>query len=214
MRAVIFDMDGVLIDSEPLYYEVEHGIYKELGIQVDEEVYAKYVGRSAYTMFSDLKAEFHFTDDIEDLVQKTREGIERIITIPGKLKLMEGVIPLLQSCREYGFKTAIASSSHYEMIHKVVDRMQMGAYFDTLVSGDFVEKGKPNPDIFLYAAKKLGIDPKECTVIEDSANGVEGAKKAGMKCIGFQSPSTPKQDLSKADYIVSSMKEITVEMLQ
>ncbi len=208
MKAVIFDMDGVLIDSEPLYYEVEHSIYDELGVQIEDERYAQYVGSSAYKMYSDLKEEFHFEADIEELIQKTRERIEEIIEIPGKLKLIEGVIPLLQWCKEKEYKTAIASSSHDEMIQKVVDIVDIRQYFDTLVSGDFVKKSKPNPDIFLYAAKKLEVKPQNCIVIEDSSNGVKAANRAGMKCIGFQSPNTPPQNLEIADQVVVHMTEI------
>ena len=103
---------------------------------------------------------------------------------------------------------AIASSSSPELIREVIRRLGIAKYFRELVSGDEVARPKPNPDVYLTAAKKIGADPSECVVLEDSHNGVLAAKSAGMFCIGFRSPHSGNQDLSTADIIVNSIRDI------
>ena len=123
---------------------------------------------------------------------------------------IEGVYELIESLYENKIKLAIASSSPIKVIELVVKRLKADKFFKAVVQGDDVLRSKPEPDIFLYAAQKLNADPKECAVIEDSKNGVNGAKKAGMRAIGYLNPNSGNQDLSNADLIIKSFKNIEI----
>jgi len=129
-------------------------------------------------------------------------------------KEIPGIKKILEELRDKKIKTAVASSSPKELIEKVIKGFDLCKYFDVLISGEEVEKGKPNPDIFLYTAKKLKVNIKNCIVIEDSTNGVKAAKKAGTKCIGFNNPDTHGQDLSKADIVINKFDILNYELLK
>ena len=109
---------------------------------------------------------------------------------------------------------AMASSNTRKAIDKVMDIFSLSKYIKVSVSGEEVEKGKPNPEIFLKAAKKLGVEPKNCLIIEDTFVGIQAAKAAGMKCIGFKNPNSGDQDLSGADLVVESFKELSVDTIK
>ncbi|MDI3311034.1 MAG: HAD-IA family hydrolase, partial [Thermoanaerobacterium sp.] len=111
-------------------------------------------------------------------------------------------------------RLAVASSSPIEVIKLVVKRLKLESYFDELVSGDFVKRSKPHPDIFLYAAEKLLVEPERCLVIEDSNKGVLAAKSAGMKVVGFINPNSGNQDINMADMVIRSFSELNYEKLQ
>lgn len=134
--------------------------------------------------------------------------------LKNKLPVMEGFIELLKNLNENYIKTAIASSSHMEIIQIVVSRLKIDNYLNNLISGEELKRGKPYPDIFLEAAKKLNTDPAECVVFEDAESGVIAGKRAGMKVIAVPNQYTKSHNFSKADKIVASLKEINLKMLE
>jgi len=213
IKAVIFDMDGVLLDSEPFYFASNMGIFQELGFggQMTMEDYKPFVGAPAWFMWETLLARFGaavVNRPIVELVHYEREKYLKFLQAKcaaGEVAPIPGVIKLLDDLVESGHKMAIASSSDINVIHTVVDALGIRKYFDFLATGDYVKHGKPAPDIFLYAAKELGIAPEKCAVIEDSCNGVKGAAAAGMYVVGYYNPHSGEQDLSAADTIIDNL---------
>lgn len=209
MKAVIFDMDGVIIDSEPIHFEVDMQTMRDLGFNISSEELEKYVGTTNEYMFTDLKNRYNINQSIEEIINYKVE-IAKNKVIESDLEPIEGIKELLLDLKNKNISTAIASSSPRNFIDVVVSKFNLRDYFNFIVSGEEVDNGKPAPDIYIETAKKLGLHPEECTVIEDSRNGVLAAKAAGMKCIGFQNVNSGNQDLSKADNIVKSITEIKI----
>ena len=212
MKAVIFDMDGVIIDSEPIHLKVDIETMKVLGCNISIEELEKYVGATNEYMFADIKKNYNISKSIEEIinykVEKTKQKI-----IQSDLEPIEGIRELLTELKKKNIPAAIASSSPKDFINVVVSKFKLQEYFKYIVSGEEVANGKPAPDVYLETAKKLGIYPKDCTVIEDSKNGVLAAKVAGMRCIGFQNVNSGNQDLSRADTIVNLITEIKLPYL-
>lgn len=209
MKAVIFDMDGVIIDSEPIHFEVDMQTMRDLGFDISSEELEKYVGTTNEYMFTDLKNKYNINQSIEEIINYKVELTKKKI-IQSDLDPIEGIKELLVALKNKNIPTAIASSSPRSFIDVVVSKFNLQDYFKYIVSGEEVVHGKPAPDVYIETAKKLGLLTEECTVIEDSRNGVLAAKAAGMKCIGFQNINSGNQDLSKADIIVKSITEIKI----
>lgn len=210
LKAILFDMDGVIIDSEPLHFEADEKLMADLGYPVPAHYFNAFIGISNPDMWKTVKAEFHMKESIDTLLalQKT---INTDLLEAADLEPIAGIRPLLSSLKKNQIKAGIGSSSSNECIHQVVGKFDLFSYFDVLQSGEEVAKGKPEPDVYLEVARKLQVEPHECVVIEDAHAGVTAAKKAGMFCIGFQNPNSGNQDLSKADWIVKSIEEVTLE---
>lgn len=212
MRAVIFDMDGVIIDSEPIHFQVDMKTMKDLGCRITVEELNKYVGTTNEYMLTEIKKNYKITQSIEEIIKYKVEITKKII-LECDLEPLEGIRALLQELKNNNIPAAIASSSPRDLIDVVVSKFQLKDYFSYIVSGEEVEEGKPAPDVYIKTSEKLGIKPKDCVVIEDSKNGVLAAKKAGMKCIGFQNLNSGNQDLSMADIIVKSITEVDIYSL-
>jgi HAD superfamily hydrolase (TIGR01509 family) len=209
MKAVIFDMDGVIIDSEPIHFEVDMQTMKDFGCNISKEELNKYVGTTNEYMFTDIKNKYKLDKSAEEIINYRCELVKRKV-IESDLMPIEGIIDLLKNLKAKNIPAAIASSSPRDFIEVVVSKFGIEDYFSCILSGEEVENGKPAPDIYVETAKKLRVKPEECIVIEDSKNGVLAAKKANMKCIGFKNVNSGEQDLSKADFIVNSIREITI----
>jgi beta-phosphoglucomutase family hydrolase len=213
IEAVIFDMDGVIIDSEPIHKVINDKIYKELSIEVTDEEYMSFIGVTGVRMWSYLKEKHGLKPTVEELIQLQYErNIENLKT--SKEKPIPGVVEFLTSLKTAGIPAAVASSSKLEVVEMVMKLFNIRDYFKLVVGGNNVKKGKPDPEIFLLAADKLGVSPKNCIVVEDSANGVRAAKAAGMKCVGFRNVNSGNQDISPADLIVDDLRKLDVEVIR
>lgn len=211
-QGVIFDMDGVIIDSEPLHYKVFEQHCKKLGFTASEEEYNSFIGSTDLDMFTFLKDRYHLQETVEDLVQHKRAMfLDYLKSIDEKP--IELVDVLIRDLASKDIKLALASSSDMDVILLILDKFKLTHFFDAIVSGTELERSKPAPDIFLKAAEGLNIEPGACLVIEDSRNGVAAAKAAGMKCIGFHNPNSGNQDLSAADKIICRFIELDCEAL-
>lgn len=200
-EAVIFDMDGVIIDSERDHYVANKRLFAKLGISMDVLEYDRFVGLSSRLMWAEIKDRCNLDQSVEDLIKLGNQAIiDHFSDI--ELKMMPGFIDLLDYVNERSMLVAIASSSPMELIELVVDKLEIREYFNLLVSGDSVNKGKPYPDIYIRTAALLQVTPANCVVIEDSNNGAQAAKSANMTCIGYQNPSSGNQDLSICDLVV------------
>lgn len=209
MKAVIFDMDGVIVDSEPIYNKVHADMLREFGITEFLDCPEDYTGMTSIAVFTKTRELYQLKQTIAEIAAYQRDIIIR------EIKKLEdepiaGIRELLASLKKHKIKTAIASSSERLFINTVVDKFGLHNYFDVIVSGDDIEKSKPAPDIFLKAAHLLCVEPANCLVIEDSKSGTIAAKAAAMKCVGFANPNSGKQDLSQADKIISSIHEINI----
>jgi beta-phosphoglucomutase family hydrolase len=201
---VIFDMDGVLVDTEPIHMLIEKQIFEEIGIDVDDSYHETFVGRSSKEMWMEIVEKFGLEMLPEQLVARKKEAyITYLGTLPA-MPVIEGVEALLSDLALKGKKLALASSSGMSNIRFIIERSGLDKYFDVVVSGQDLPRSKPDPAIFLLAAKKLGVLPKDCVVIEDAYAGVKAAKSAGMACIGFAPQMMYGQNLSMADTIISS----------
>lgn len=213
ITAVIFDMDGVIADSEYFNIKAKHIILQNAGIEVDWHYHDKFLGTTHEYMWTEMKKEFpQLKEKIRyyiDLWVKTRK---ELIKEEG-LKPMPGVVDLIQGLKEKGLKLAVASSSLKKDIMDNMDTFGITDCFDAFVSGSECEHGKPDPEIFLKAAKAIGKDPKECTVVEDSTAGVAAAKAAEMRCIGYAPEDAIKQDIHLADQIVTEFNEEVIKYI-
>ncbi len=215
LEAVIFDMDGVLIDSEPFHLVVNEKIFANLGINLSEDEYHSFIGTTHKDMWSTIKKRYNLPQSVPELVNMQVSGnidyIKNEEIEPIKIK---GVTDLLSKIARENIKTGIASSSPTEVIELVINKLGISNYFSAIVGGEEIKKGKPSPDIFLKAAKRLNSKPSGCIVIEDSKNGVLAAKAAGMKCIGFNNPNSGNQNLEKADLIIDNYDSLNINTLK
>jgi len=208
IRTVIFDMDGVLVDTEPLHHDAFFRHFAELGIKMTAEEYATFLGSSTRNVYQQLKQEFNLTEDVETLVGRKREHFGKAFDASTELELLPGARALIEDLHRAGVPLQLASSASKETIARVFERFGLYPYFDHLVSGEDFPRSKPDPAIFLHAAQLAGIAPAECLVIEDSANGVAAAKAAGMYCVGYRSEHSEGQDLHQADRVVSHLGQL------
>lgn len=212
IRAVIFDMDGVMIDSEPLWEKTERILLGKRGIDYNPTYRDKIVGLNQNDSAKLLKETFNLPETIEEIIS---ERIEILLGLyERELELVPGLLPLLKELKESDLLLALASSSPLRVINFVLDKFSLRKFFSAVVSGDFIELGKPNPDIYLCTAKKLGVKPRECVVIEDSINGVKSAKSAGMVCIAVPDKRLSQKEFQIVDLIVDSLDKINVEMIK
>ena len=200
IKAVIFDMDGTLIDSEPNYAIADCELVSRYGGNMTAEEHKQFVGIGTIPFLKYIKEQFNIPVDIDKLKQELTS-----IYLDIALKstpVFENTAAFLKKVKMSGMKTAIASGSTTEIIHLLMDRTGLSSWFDCFVSVDEVDKGKPAPDIFIKAAEKLNIKPYECAVVEDSLAGMKAAKAAGMFLIavpGFHLDKKNREDFDFAD---------------
>ena len=212
LKAVIFDMDGVLVDSEPIYYEIEKKNFRKLGLKISEREHLSFKGMTGKGMWSLLKKKYGLPQPLNELILSARKITLERMAVEKNLKPILGVVPLLSALKRHGVKLLLATSASKECMDLLLAVLKLGQYFEHKVCAADVEHGKPAPDIFLAAAKRAGVHPMSCIVFEDSRNGVLAAKRAGMKCIGYDD-SAIKQDLSSADLIIDSFDKINYRKL-
>lgn len=213
LKGIIFDMDGVLINSEPVHYRVWKQTLAARGIELDYEIYKPCIGSTNGFLMDILHDNYGISRDDEELVKTMKQIKEQVIKEEG-FPMIEGVPQLLKRLKDGGYCLAIASSSPLSYIRQVVTTLGIDSYFDILVSGEQVKNPKPAPDVFLETAKQMGLDPEECLILEDSANGCRAAKAAGIVCIAYFNPDSGKQDLSSADMVIEGYEEIDTAFLE
>ena len=212
-KAVIFDMDGVLIDSEPAYLEMNKKLFADFGIKMDGEDYKALVGLPSIPMWTMLKKKYDLKNEVSDFLMIERKRMHEILDSDIISKPIEGVTELLGSLKERNLKLSIASSSAKENVNFIISKLNLTGYFDFIISGEEVKNGKPSPDIFLAVSGKFRISPDKCYVIEDSANGIIAARSAGMKCIGFTNNDKNSQDLSGSDFVLKNFNKNSRDLL-
>lgn len=213
IKTVIFDMDGVIVDTEPVHYYAYYKQFDELGIAVSEEMYTSLTGSSTRNTFQKLKESFDISHEVEELIQRKRAIFNDAFDTKEDLYLLEGVENLIKDLYANKIQLILASSASKVTIERVFKRFNLHQYFSHIVSGEDFPQSKPDPAIFVHAAS-LSIAPKEnCIVIEDSTNGIKAAKAAGIFCIGYDSEHSKMQDLSLADKVISHFSNLNAEII-
>ena len=210
LKGIIFDMDGVIIDSEPIHYEIEQNLLKKLGGKLSKKEHATFIGTTDYNMWSSLKEIYNLEPSVEEIIDMKKELFLRNID---KIQLIDGFYDFMTMLYKKGYKLGLASSNNRKSVESIVEKFELDKYIEVTMSGEDVSKGKPDPEIFLTTAKKLSINPEDCIVVEDAENGVVAAKAAGMKCIALQGNNIGLQDLSNADIIIENFSELSLEQL-
>ena len=217
IKTVIFDMDGVIVDTEPVHYHAYQQHFKKLNIDVSDELYATFTGNSTKNVYQKLKDAFALEEEIEKLVDIKRALFNDAFDTKEDLFLLDGVEKLIVDLHQNGMQLILASSSAKVTIERIFKRFGLHKYFSHIVSGEDFPKSKPHPAIFEKAAALSGMPKENCIVIEDSTNGIKAAKAAGLYCIGYDSEHSKLQDLSEADIIVRHFDELdftTISRLQ
>ena len=212
LKAVLFDMYGVLLDSEPLHDKIAILVLQKFGIEANHDILNKYVGSSSKVMWEDLVVRFSLPSTSEELLDLYWKTIIDELKISG-IQASEGILVLLENLRASKIVTAVASSSRRDFILAVMDYIGIAGYMDEIVDGFSIKNGKPAPDIYLEAARRLGVKSDECLVIEDSTNGINAGKNAGMKVVGYDNPTSLGQSMERADYVVKRLVQV-VDIIQ
>jgi beta-phosphoglucomutase family hydrolase len=210
-RAVIWDMDGVIADTGPFHLMAWQKVFRERGVDFTPEAFTRHFGQRNDTIIPGALGRVVDRETIES-ISREKEAAFRA-AIAGKIKPFPGVKALLRSLRESGFRLAIGSSAPIENIRLITDALGITGSFDAVVTGREVTEGKPNPQVFLLAAERLGVAPDRCIVIEDAPAGVQAAKRAGMYCVAVTN-SHPEAELQPADLVVDTLEKVKVTDLE
>ncbi len=214
INTVIFDMDGVIVDTEPVHRYAYFKHFDELNVLVTDEMFATYTGNSTRNVFQKLKETFEINHEVEDLIQRKRAIFNDAFDTKEDLYLIDGVEHLIKNLHKNGFEIIVASSASKVTIDRVFKRFHLHQYFSHIVSGEDFPKSKPHPAIFEHAASLSKFLKNECIVIEDSWNGVEAAVNAGIFCVGYNSEHSKMQDISKANIVVNHFDELTIAQIK
>jgi sugar-phosphatase len=214
VRAILFDMDGLLIDSEPLWHEAEIYGFGLAGLCLTPEQCLETTGLRIDEVVQFRFAQRPWESPSQDSVAAAI--VERLVDlVHAKGVLKPGVAEALDCARGSGGRIALASSSPYVIIDAVLDAFGLRSAFEVIHSAEEETRGKPEPDVYRTAARKLGIDPAACVALEDSPNGVVAAKAAGMKCIAIPEPALRDDPrLARADAILGSLREFDAALLK
>ncbi len=205
-KGVIFDMDGILFDTEQIYQETWHEIAEEAGVVLPEDYVLQISGTSGQLMLDVVERNYHVEDGRETVAECMKRVREKLdVHVPVK----PGAYKILAWLKENHIKTAIASSSFPEQIRKNLKNANMESFFDEVVSGTEVANGKPAPDIFLLAAERIGLAPEECCVFEDSANGVKAGHASGCTTIMIPDMVPPSEETKQCyDEIYENFNQV------
>jgi len=210
-KGILFDKDGVLVDSEEYIFEAAKMMFAEHGIIVKPEDALPFVGTGENRYISGIGETNGFIVDIERDKARTYAIYGEITK--GKLNALPGVHAFIEQCKGKGLKIAVASSADRVKIAINLHEIGLSAdTFDAIISGEDVERKKPFPDIYLLAAQKIGLSPHDCVVVEDAVSGVAAAKAAGCKCLALTT-SFPSEKLQQADWIVKDLSEADLNSL-
>ncbi len=212
-RAAIFDMDGVIINSEPLHKKAYQLMFDEFNIDVSEKLYSTFTGMATLPICEKLCDIFSLKFSAETLVENKRKHFKSLFENGLKFELIDGVLELIKHYHQNGFILILASSASMNNINLIFEKFDLDKYFKSKISGADLRASKPHPEIFEKATKLTGFSKEECFVIEDATNGILAAKKAGLYCIAFKGVDSKNQDYSKADKVVTNFKEIYINKL-
>jgi HAD superfamily hydrolase (TIGR01509 family) len=206
IRAILFDLDGLMVDSEPHSLASWHAVLATRGIVLEQAVIDRMFGTRLIDTAHMLVKLYDLSDQPAALAQEKEEY--QITYLQGRIKPMPGLFELLEAINKKGLQKAIASSGVRRYVTAVLKEIGLTNRFGVIVTGEEVAHGKPAPDIFLAAAQTLQVEPRECLVLEDAPNGVSAAKAASMRAIAIPNLHTQKLDFSAADWVLPSLDAV------
>ena len=214
LKAVLFDMDGVIVDTEPLHKKAYFLMFDAYNIEVSKELYESTTGQSTINVCRKLCDTFGLENNPEELVQTKRKIFTDLFHNDPSLQLIEGVFDLIKNYHENGLTLVLASSASMLTINNVFNRFNLDQYFIAKISGADLKASKPHPEIFEKAAVLSGFSRAECIVIEDSTNGIKAAKDANIFCVGYNSFHSKNQDYSLANLVVNDFSSVFYENIK
>jgi len=204
-KAVIWDMDGVIADTAPYHFRAWQDVFQKRGVNFTEDTFKRNFGQRNDTIIRNTLGSELSPSEVEIIAAEKEQNYRQ--RVKKNIKPLPGAIQLLRGLKKYDFVQALASSAPVENIQLVLHGLGIDSFFQAIVSGREVKEGKPSPQGFLLAAKRLGVKPQNCIVIEDAIAGVTAAKRGGMHCIAV--PNThSKANLKEADLIVDTLETI------
>lgn len=214
LKAVLFDMDGVIVDTEPLHRKAYFKTFEDLDVNVDENLYQSFTGRSTQSVCETLIKEFQLELAWTEIAEKKRMYFKNFFDHDPSFDLLPGVRNLITHYYNEGLTLILASSAHRNTINWVFDRFDLNPYFKGKISGAELKASKPHPEIFLLAAQMADAKENECMVIEDSSNGILASQRAGIFCAAYKSPHSKGQDLSQAQIIVEQFSDLELPKIE
>ncbi|HLV23157.1 MAG TPA: HAD family phosphatase [Moheibacter sp.] len=213
LKAVLFDMDGVIVDTEPLHRKAYFKMFEKFGVNVTPELYAGFAGASTRKVCQTIIDTFNLNQTFEELQDVKREYFKELFYSDAEFDLIPGVRTLIEHYHQNDIKLVLASSASRITIEMVFEKFGLNNYFIGKISGAELKESKPNPEIFLRAAEIAGEPKENCMVIEDSTNGILAAHRSGIFCAGYKSPHTHGQDYSLANLVVTDFSQLNVKNL-
>lgn len=208
LKAVLFDMDGVIVDTEPLHNEAYYAMFDEIEIEMTDTLYESFTGQATLAICKTLVATFKLPQKPETLVAIKRKHFKHLFDTSPNLQLLDGVLELIQDYHHNEITLILASSASMPNIDRIFDRFDLNKYFTAKLSGADLKASKPHPEIFLKAAQASGHPKEHCMVIEDSTNGIKAAKAAGIYCVAYNSIHSKNQEYKHANRIIERFEEI------
>lgn len=214
LKAVLFDMDGVIVDTEPIHKKAYFRMFENFNAAVSEELYSTFAGASTRTVCTTVIEKFRLNQKVEELEIVKRNYFKELFYNDTEFNLISGVKELIEHYNQNGIVMVLATSASHTTIEMVFERFDLKRFFKSVISGTDLKESKPNPEIFLKAAEISGHKKMECMVIEDSTNGILAAHRAGIFCAGFNGGKTKMQDYSLADITVSDFNKLKINELE
>ncbi|MCJ7667901.1 MAG: HAD family phosphatase [Anaerolineae bacterium] len=210
-KGVIWDLDGVIVDTATFHFEAWRKSLEEMGLPFSQEEFALIFGRRNRDIIAEVVGETLSTEEMERISAR-KESLFRE-ALRGNIRALPGVLFWLEELQRRGYRQALATSAPQENMEMMVGSLGIEGFFDKIVLADKVSAGKPDPEIFLFAAKALELSPARCVVIEDAVAGVKAAKRAGMRCIALAT-SHPRTALAEADMVVDSLNDLATDAFE
>ncbi|MDR6158476.1 beta-phosphoglucomutase [Chryseobacterium sp. SLBN-27] len=213
LKAVLFDMDGVIVDTEPLHRKAYFKTFDKLGIEVSEDLYASFTGASTKRVCDTLIETFHLGQTFEEIAKIKRDYFKDYFYNDEEFDLIPGVKDLIKHYYESGITLILASSATMTTIDMVFEKFELEKYFSGKISGADLKESKPHPEVFLLAAEMAEQPVEKCMVIEDSTNGILAAHRAKIFCAAYRSPHSKNQDYTLADMVVSDYEDLQIDKI-
>ena len=212
LKALIFDMDGVLVNSVKPIWESFNVVLKEEGVHFSDDYIKNNLARSLRDNLQAWKKEFGIKD--YDIMEFSKKAGSIQLDLLKNEKVSQSLVNLLEQAKRQNIKCVVATSSLRWRAEKILNLLNIRTFFDVLVTADEIKNHKPAPDTFLEAARQLDVRPEECVVIEDAENGIESAKNANMKAVGLVTEYNSANELRHADIVINDFSEINIERLK
>ena len=208
LKAVLFDMDGVIVDTEPLHRKAWYKTFEDFDIDMEDDIYESFTGQATEYVCNQIVENFGLDITPQHLMSCKRKYFKDFFDNDADFDLLPGVRNLIEDLYQNGITLVLASSASMNTINWVFDRFGIRSFFKDKISGAELKASKPHPEIFQKAAKMADTPPEHCIVIEDSTNGILAAKRANIFTIGYNSKHSKNQDYSLADFVINDFNEV------